>query len=71
MTQTIKKYWMILLGVLLMIAGVGSSFVIAGSSDVPNDPNIGGGVLFVFGTGLVIVGSIMAWANRQPPPPTG
>ena len=68
-----KKHGLSLAGVLIMAISVIWSFF-PSDSTVPNDANIGAGVLFMFGVVVVIAGLAMAWARRSsatPPPPSG
>ncbi len=60
-----KKYWLAALGLLLIIAGVVSSIFTSNNSEVPNDPNIGGGILFILGIALLIAGIFSARARRS------
>lgn len=56
MTQGIKTYWPIVLGPLLVAGAIVSSIILANTSDVPNDPNIGGGILLLIGVVMTVAG---------------
>ena len=60
-----KRYWPVILVVTLMAAGIVSSIFTSNNSEVPNDPNIGGGILFMFGLFALIAGLIHVWATRK------
>lgn len=67
-----RKHWLIVLGVALVAAGVLSGVLSSGDSQVPNDANIGGGILVMAGLFALFVGLIHAWASRRsarPPSP--
>ena len=56
MFQRIKTYWPIVLGPLLVVGAIVSSIIVANTSDVPNDPNIGGGILLLIGVVMTLAG---------------
>ncbi|MDH4277442.1 MAG: hypothetical protein OEZ14_05925 [Acidimicrobiia bacterium] len=56
MSQWIKTYWPIVLGPLLVAGAILSSIILANTSDVPNDPNIGGGILLLIGVVMTVAG---------------
>jgi hypothetical protein len=66
-----KKHLLTHAGVAMMvIAFIWSLF--PSDSNVPNDANIGAGVLFIFGGAIVIAGLSRTWARRSsvmPPAP--
>lgn len=69
--QRIRNYRVVLLGVVTMIVAFVWS-VLGVDDSVPNDANIGAGLLFLAGIGIVIVGLAMRWVRRTsstPPPP--
>lgn len=70
--NSIKKHVVTLAGVAVMaIALAMSTFMV--DERVPNDSNIGAGILFLAGIAIVIAGVAMAWSRRSsltPPPPT-
>ena len=76
MKTLFSKYWLVVAGMVLLITGVGLS-IFTPASDVPNDPNIGAGILFLFGLIALGVGVLQAWLVRRtdaqaansPPPP--
>jgi len=66
-----KKHLLTLAGVAIMV----SAFIwnlFPSDSNVPNDANIGAGILFIFGCAIVIAGLSRTWARRssaRPPAP--
>ncbi len=64
MKTTFSKYWLSITGLVLIITGVGLS-LFTPASEVPNDPNIGAGILFLFGLIALGVGVLQAWLMRR------
>ncbi len=67
----IKKHALTLSGLVIMIVAFAWSVLFVDEA-VPNDANIGAGILFIFGIAVVIAGVATTWARRTsaaPPPP--
>ena len=56
---------LVLLGVALILVANGLAIWTARTSDVPNDPNIGAGLLGLAGFALLIVGVARWFARRR------
>ncbi len=69
----IKKHAVTLGGLAIMV-GAFAWNNLAVDETVPNDANIGDGLLFLVGIGVVIAGLAIQWNKRQsgptPPPPS-
>jgi hypothetical protein len=63
MTMFVKSSWPILMGAVLVLAGIGLALV-TGDSDVPNDPNIGAGVLVLAGVVALASGLLVKVLDR-------
>ena len=54
------KHWLTALGLVFIIVGIVMLIVIKPDPNVPNDPNIGAGVVFVLGLATTVGGIIYA-----------
>ena len=66
-----RKYAVSIIGLIVMVAAFAMNVLMVDES-VPNDANIGAGLLFMLGVGIVIAGLAMVWDRRSsaaPPPP--
>ena len=64
MKNIFTKYWLTIAGLVLAIAGLALA-ILTPASEVPNDPNIGAGILFLFGLIFIGVGVLQAWLVRR------
>lgn len=67
----IKKHAITLVGLAVMISAFAWNILVV-DENVPNDANIGAGILFIFGIAVVIAGVAATWSRRTlgaPPPP--
>lgn len=60
----------LIVGGVASIAGALGLAAFGGDSNVPNDPNIGAGLLLIFGVGLLIAGIASARSRRKSTMPT-
>ncbi|NNF55526.1 MAG: hypothetical protein HKN03_13920 [Acidimicrobiales bacterium] len=64
MKHIFSKYWLGIAGLVSIFAGVGLS-IFTPASEVPNDPNIGAGILLLFGLIALGVAVLQAWLVRR------
>lgn len=71
MIAPVKRYAVALAGVIVMATAFAWN-AWAADETVPNDANIGAGLLFMTGIAIMIVGLTLVWSrrNRQPNPPS-
>ena len=63
MQKLLTSSWVVVAGVVLIVAGIVLS-VVTGNGDVPNDPNIGAGVLVVAGVVALASGLLVKVLDR-------
>lgn len=69
----LKRFAVAIAGMMTMVAAMVWNLVDM-DANVPNDANIGAGLLFMAGIAIVIVGLALVWSRRNdtsPPPPVG